>query len=504
MSLISTVSSLESAFKPPSLVFPSLHNNTNNKQLPKYSPNDSLKLKHENNNNEDLTANNQNLQSCIHYASRLIKLRSELRSPSYMNKLNSIGETGGGTIGQLFYKSNYATFGSGRRNSSLYELSSANISPTYHHHCKNIGSSGSSLLSEIGRAQSLPNVAQRNQFNYDKEDEREMCCHYNKAVAITALGKTEGEDNDDQDDGSSQLTYLSNLVRASLRRRQTNFHKNSDYLALPLRHCFSSPHAELRPRSISLRDMISEAIYKAIQPITNDNIPEKPKVLGNSQSFALASQLLYASQNDTQKHANYKKGHQHNEEKETLLLDNQQDGKREVLFAFKNKNKEAIDDNNSNNNNNNNNGVFDEKEKFTISPFSLSPITTNTSTCCQCNKHAIDASALQPTKSRDDKNLFSAISSDSESEDDESNDDDDTKISLSIHSFNRRIIQKRRLQKRPQALLVSISPSSAAAASVARLRRLKTKQVLRVYNSQKICGATLSSPTSSNALLSSK
>lgn len=495
MSLSSTESSLESAFKPPSLVFPSLHNNTSNWKPSKYSSKNSLKLKY-NNNTEDLTANNQNLQSCIHYASRLIKLRSELRSPSYMNKSNSIGETGGDTIGQLFYKSNYTTFGNNGRNSFLYELASTNKSSTHHHHHhhhKTVSGSGPSLLSEIGRAQSLPNVTQQNQFNYDKEDESEIFHHHSKIVAVTTLEKAETEDDDDQDDGASQLTYLSDLVRASLRRRQTNFHESSDHLALPPRHHFSSPQAESRPRSISLRDMINEAIDEAIQPNVNDNTAEKPTVLRNSQSFTLASQLLYASQNNTQQQTDHKRGQQHNEEKENLLLDNQQDDKKEILFAFENKNKETIDDNK------NKNGVFDEKVEITSNRFLPNPITTNTSTCFQCNKHTIDAIVPQPTKSRDNKSLFSVISSDSELEDE---DEDDTKTSLSIHSFNKRIIQKRRLQKRPQAFLVSISPSSAAAASVARSRRSKTKQALRAHNSQKLCGTALSS--SSIALLSSK
>jgi hypothetical protein len=52
--------------------------------------------------------------------------------------------------------------------------------------------------------------------------------------------------------------------------------------------------------------------------------------------------------------------------------------------------------------------------------------------------------------------------------------EEDTRSVTTIHSFNRRIIQKR--LKKPKAFLVKISPSSAAAASVARLRRVNKKR----------------------------
>ncbi|KAL0138482.1 hypothetical protein V8B55DRAFT_1448542 [Mucor lusitanicus] len=522
MSLISTAeSSLDTAFKPPSLVFPSLHSrNSLTHASSKYSSKDAATattnlLNSNNNNNEDpSSANSQNLQSCIHYASRLIKLRSELRSPAYMNRSNSISESGGDTIGQLFYKSNCTPFGSGRngRNSSLYELSSTHKSSVDDHHNSNSSSSSSShqhspsLLSDIGRAQSLPNVTQQQSlFQYDKEDESEIFCHHHHSTIVATTSTTrhkaaaeQADTDDEQDDEASQLTYLSDLVRASLRRRQTHFHETSDHLALPPRHrfCHATPKDSARPRSISLRDMINEAIDEAIQQSTsaNDNTTaDKPNVLRNSQSFTFASQLLFhASQNSSssssqqQKTDNQeKKGQEQQQqtdqeqEKENLFLDATN---VKSAFAMTNdKFKEAVipppaDDVHH--------GAFDEKVEIPSSQATTTcaTSTTTTSTFRQCNKQDKTTTPMpQPSKSRDNKSLFSFISSDSELDEDD-DDDDDTKTSLSIHSFNKRIIQKRRLQKRPQAFLVSISPSSAAAASVARSRRSKTKQTIRVHH----------------------
>ncbi|GAN08366.1 hypothetical protein MAM1_0201d07875 [Mucor ambiguus] len=493
MSLISTESSLDTDFKPPSLVFPSLHSN-NHTSASKYSSKDTTHLNANNNNNEDHSANNKNLQSCIHYASRLIKLRSELRSPSYMNRSNSISESGGDTIGQLFYKSNCTPFGSGRngRNSSLYELSSAHKSSIHDHKSSSSSSSNHSpsLLSDIGRAQSLPNVTQQqNIYYYDKEDESEILCHHHNKItaAATTLQKAAEAGNDDeQDDEASQLTYLSDLVRASLRRRQTHFHETSDHLALPPRHHFHQTPREPRPRSISLRDMINEAIDEAIQSTSaNDNTTvDKPTVLRNSQSFTLASQLLFhASQNSSSQQqrqkADQERGQSHQEqEKENLFLDTA--NVKNALAATSDKFKEESPADNTHQ------GAFDEKVEV---PLQVTTRATGSSgassTVRQCNKQdtATTTTSMapmpQPSKSRDNKSLFSFISSDSELDDE---DDDDTKTSLSIHSFNKRIIQKRRLQKRPQAFLVSISPSSAAAASVARSRRSKTKQAMRAHH----------------------
>ncbi|EPB89675.1 hypothetical protein HMPREF1544_03474 [Mucor circinelloides 1006PhL] len=473
MSLISAESSLDTAFKPPSLVFPSLHSNSYSKAS-KYSSKESPDLNSNNKNNEDHSSNNKNLQSCIHYASRLIKLRSELRSPSYMNRSNSISESGGDTIGQLFYKSNCTTFGSGHngRNSSLYELSSTHKTSTHHHKSDSSSSSNNSvrsrsLLSDIGRAQSLPNVTQQHNLHYyDKEDESEIFCHHNKTIAATALEKSE----DEQDDEASQLTYLSDLVRASLRRRQTHFHESSDHLALPPRHHFHHAPKEPRPRSISLRDMINEAIDEAIQSNSaNDNATaDKPTVLRNSQSFTFASQLLFhASQNSPQRQAGQEKGQKQQpqeQEKENLFLDA---NVKNPLAIASDKTKEVPDTH----------GAFDEKVEI-----STQSSASASSTFHQCNKQDTITPPVmlmpQPSRSRDEKSLFSFISSDSELDEEEG---DDTKTSLSIHSFNKRIIQKRRLQKRPQAFLVSISPSSAAAASVARSRRSKTKQAMRAH-----------------------
>ncbi|CAO3626892.1 unnamed protein product [Mucor fragilis] len=469
-----------------------------------YLSQEAPNLNSNNNNNEDHSANNKNLQSCIHYASRLIKLRSELRSPSYMNRSNSISESGGDTVGRLFYKSNCTAFGSGRngRNSSLYELSSTHKSSILDHKSSSNCSTGHSpsLLSDIGRAQSLPNVAQQHDlYHYDKEDESEIFCHHhNRMAAATALPKASDIENDDeQDDEASQLTYLSDLVRASLRRRQTHFHEASDHLALPPRHHFHhAPNKERRPRSISLRDMINEAIDEAIQSSSaNDNATaDKPTVLRNSQSFTLASQLLFhASQNSSSPHqqrhqTDQEKGQEQQQplqeqEKENLFLDST--NVKNSLAVANDKFKEVFSADNSHP------GAFDEKVEIPSQATArarsstTTTTTTTTNTNHQCNKqdmttHTTSAPTPQPSKSRDNKSLFSFISSDSEPDEDE--EEDDTKTSLSIHSFNKRIIQKRRLQKRPQAFLVSISPSSAAAASVARSRRSKTKQAIRAHH----------------------
>ncbi|KAK4516609.1 Pre-mRNA-splicing factor cwf19 [Mucor velutinosus] len=496
MSLISTESSLVTALKPPSLVFPSLHSNSHT-NASKYSSADAPNLTSNNNNNEDHSANSKNLQSCIHYASRLIKLRSELRSPSYMNRSNSISESGGDTIGQLFYKSNCTTFGNGRngRNSSFYELSSTHKSSIHDHKGSSSNSSYSpSLLSDIGRAQSLPNATQQwNLHGYDKEDESEIFWHHhNKMIAAnTALHKAaEADKEDEQDEEASQLTYLSDLVRVSLRRRQTYFHETSDHLALPPRHHFDHAPKEPSPRSISLRDMINEAIDGAIQSTgANDNTTaDKPTMLRNSQSFTLASQLLfYASQNSNsqqqqqqQQKADQEKGQEqqqqpHQEqEKDTLFLDTT--NVKNSLAVTNDEFKEVLPADSHH-------GAFDEKVEIPSQATTRATSSSAGSTLSQCNKQDTTMTSTipmpQPSKSRDNKSLFSFISSDSELD---AEDDDDTKTSLSIHSFNKRIIQKRRLQKRPQAFLVSISPSSAAAASVARSRRSKTKQAMRAHH----------------------
>ncbi|KAL9536966.1 hypothetical protein MBANPS3_012209 [Mucor bainieri] len=484
MSLISTESSLDTAFKPPSLVFPSLHSNSHT-NASKYSSKDATNLNSNNNNNEDHSANSKNLQSCIHYASRLIKLRSELRSPSYMNRSNSISESGGDTIGQLFYKSNCTTFGNGRngRNSSLYELSSAHKSSidnlegnnNTNTNSKSDNSHSPSLLSDIGRAQSLPNVTQQQSlYHYDKEDESEIFSHhYNKMMAATTTRPkaAETENDDEQDDEASQLTYLSDLVRASLRRRQTHFHETSDHLALPPRHHFHNAPKEPRPRSISLRDMINEAIDEAIQSTSSNDstTADKPTVLRNSQSFTLASQLLFhASQNSSSQQQRQKtdqeKGQEqqqqpHQEqEKENLFLDTT--NVKNSLAITNDKFKEVIPPAADNYH-----GAFDEKVEIPSQVTNRATSGDSSSTFHQCNKqHSTTTTSAAPMPQPNEE------------------DDDDTKTSLSIHSFNKRIIQKRRLQKRPQAFLVSISPSSAAAASVARSRRSKTKQAIRAHH----------------------
>ncbi|CEP09994.1 hypothetical protein [Parasitella parasitica] len=454
MSLNSTEPLLEDVFKQPSLVFPSLHSNANHEPTSKYS------YKDYNKNNEDLSANIKNLQSCIHYASRLIKLRSELRSPFYLIRSNSIGESDNKALGKLSYNSKYATLGNKGCNNSSYELSTASESAS--HQLKNHSSSSPSLLSEIGRAQSLPNVARENSFDYDKEDESEIFFHHHYKIVPTTLENTQAEDDGEQEDNASQLTYLSDLIRASLRRRQVDFHESRNQLALPPRDHFSKPLKESRsPRSISLRSMINEAIDEAKQPHINTvhgNTIEKPKVLRNSQSFMLASQLLYASsQNNCQRQTKQNiKGQEHiEEEMEKLLLDD--------------KNKEAIYNCSS--------GVFDEKVEISDDSHCLS--TCYTISCSQCSANTMGVIVPQPTKSHDNKSVFSSIlSSDSEVEDEE--DEDDTKTAISVHSLNKRIILRRKLRKKPQAFLVSLSPSSAAAASVARSRRPKSKQGIRI------------------------
>jgi hypothetical protein len=104
-----------------------------------------------------------------------------------------------------------------------------------------------------------------------------------------------------------------------------------------------------------------------------------------------------------------------------------------------------------------------QKHQFGVTSQDQLALPSRISLTSQLNKKS------QPQPQEDDHALCNSDSSDDDSELEQ-----DTKSITTMHSFNRRIIQKR--LKKPKAFLVKISPSSAAAASFARLKRVNKKR----------------------------
>ncbi|KAI8887780.1 hypothetical protein K501DRAFT_268632 [Backusella circina FSU 941] len=270
MSCITDSKTLEDVFQP-SLIYPSL---TSYSKKNGGDPNEKT-----------------DIQACIHFASRLIKLRSELRSSSYMSSSTSL---------QLLKTSSTSSLPESSSVSSIYSSSSFVTA-------KEITPGLSKDSSKTGRVYSLPNVKEycddhsdSTSFMNDREDESEIMDRI-----LSMNGKRE----------TSQLTHLVDIIRHSMRQRQ-DFYSQSDqfYLALPPKSLLhqqkkksnsknstaTSPLAsksqKLLQKSASLRDIIltsSQDEKKTQQEETL--LGYKYHHQDEYPSFSLASQLVSAS-----------------------------------------------------------------------------------------------------------------------------------------------------------------------------------------------------------------
>ena len=384
MSLISDSIPIHTSTVQPSLVYPSLPRRKYHSLLP--PPVAAT---------EPVESNE--LQTCIQFASRLIRLRSELRSPAYMRSSPSI---------QAIY------------NNSHENCQSKPAPSTY------------SALSEVGRVQSLPNVSQYN----EQENHHPYSKHLNFSEDESEIVSL----NSSSTDEASQLTYLSALIRRGTKHAMHQ-------LPLPPKHQLfseqkkvSSTPSGYRTRSLSLRDRIHDVVDEAM----NGKNSLQPIKRERYSSLALASQLLYASQQEE------KEQEQDYKEKTEVV--------EEVVNQYEEK-VEVPD-------------ILDRESKFIQAIKKPSPPVEDQ--CCTCNKKkttAIPILADTPisSQSRDtNRSLFSTMSSDSEDE------------GSALGKLN--IIKKRPTRT---AFLVSLSPSSAAAATVAKSRRNHKRQViLRVHD----------------------
>lgn len=269
MSLLSDTNSLESAIQP-SLVYPSLFQNGRKHQQTRPSLNKYYSLETTKDelsstlSSQDNVQTTKELQACIHFASRLIKLRSELRSPSYMRTSPSTQQQ-------------HQDYFNSQQQQQHY-----NKSPP---------------LSEVGRVHSLPNVSQyiqqEEQHHHPYEKKLNFCEDESEIVSLNSNSST---------DEASQLTYLSELKRRSSKNNNKKESRGGG-LNLPPKYQLSNhrnlsnipPSSALKHRSLSLHDMIHEVVDEAIN---NSNKPMKRE---RFSSLALASQLIYASSSKEKK-----------------------------------------------------------------------------------------------------------------------------------------------------------------------------------------------------------
>ncbi|CAO3640433.1 unnamed protein product [Mucor hiemalis] len=280
MSLLTDHTSLSSIIQP-SLVYPSLPRRKHNSYhpAPLFHRYRSIDADDEVSSQDESVINNntKELQTCIHFASRLIKLRSELRSPSYMKTRPTSMQK---TYSDYFQQQHY--------NEDIE--STTNKSQT---------------LSEVGRVQSLPNVSEfsssHNEHPYYTKKFINFCEDESEIISL----------NSNSTDEASQLTYLTELVRrGNTSKIETLTHH---HLSLPPKHLSSeqerrrlssTPSSTFKKnhRSLSLRDMIHEVIDEGM----NNNKGDDKKIVQpikreRFSSLALASQLLYASQSTEEK-----------------------------------------------------------------------------------------------------------------------------------------------------------------------------------------------------------
>lgn len=454
MSVITDNTSVSSIIQP-SLVYPSLPRRKHNsyQPAPLFHRYRSIDAEDEVSSQDEsvVNSNTKELQTCIHFASRLIKLRSELRSPSYMKTRT--------TSMQMQYNDYFQQ--------QHQHYNEENRSTT----------SRSQTLSEVGRVQSLPNVSQLsgsdNEHPYSKKKFLHFCEDESEIISL----------NSNSTDEASQLTYLTELIRRGNSKKDT---VTSGNLSLPPKHLSSDyerKNLSLTPsntfkknhRSLSLRDMIHEVIDEGMNSKGDDKKIVQPIKRERFSSLALASQLLYASQSTEEKETKevdfYKEKTEINEG-ELLHLQREQeqkDVKREEEEEEKeeeNALSEKVE-------------IKDEIHSKFLNSFNKQQdrlsVTLSTDEKKISTKTITPAAVIRPPpvpkgslSSNTNKSLFSTLSSDSESEEESSS-----------HHSGSMLFSKRKVnynKRRPTAFLVSISPSSAAAATVAKSRRSQKRQ----------------------------
>lgn len=376
-------------------------------------------------------------RTCIHFASRLIKLRSELRSPSYMMRSSSFSL---GSSQQAQYRS------------SLYSIA---IDKEKNQTKKSSRSPSQEQLKSLplfllGRAHSLPNVLHPYLHKLAfREDESEIASSSSSLSTILS------------DDEATPLTYPTEFVRRQqnkTKNKQQHFdHAKNNHLSLPPLFFSSScdknkaktrssyfmipsNYSKTTPRSISLRERIDQVVLGG-----SIHYRQQPRKLSRNSysSLTLASQLLlYASQQAQQQQKKKK------EEKSSL----EEEGDKVVMT--KKKEPPPYEENDL---------VQENQNLIVKSPPNpskfINSIKKERNTWHNRQKsnnetlRLLPVDPLQPSLSCDtNKSSFSSCS--------------DTATNSTI--VNETVSKN--------ALLITISPSSAAAASVARSKRANIKQ----------------------------
>lgn len=375
MSLLSEEGT-SSIISPPSLVYPSLTPKRSS-QLP---PTDDF-------------------QTCINFASRLIKLRSELRSPSYMRSSSFVTQ-------QDYFQQQPPSRSPPASQPSNSPKQEQLVSPP---------------LSAVGSIHSLPNILH---YPYSNEID---CREDESEISVSTT----------EEDEAPQLTYLTELVRRHGRNRSLGYSKHFDHaktnhlLLPPLLAGDKKKEQQKQKKILSLTNRtlsLSDMIHQVVDEAMNNN--GGGGGVGGDSSNKKYSSLALASQQ--QKKGEGKKGLE--EESSDCVIINYDKKEKDYLST-----KEELVVNRT--------PIIDQERN--TSRLTITSIKQKQN--CICNNNETQQLNPKPSVSCETTTNKSSCAASATSS--------DTSILLPSTAF-----------------LVSISPCSVAAASIARSKRTNIKQ----------------------------